>query len=81
MPRLKNTPPTYRLHKLSGRAIVTFDGRDHHLGKFGSREGQARFQQLLAGWQATRDRPTASRQAAPLMRAFPDSKWRRVRAQ
>lgn len=29
MPRLKNTPPTYRLHMLSGRAIVTFNGRDH----------------------------------------------------
>lgn len=33
MPRLKNTPPTYRLHKPSGRAIVTFNGRDHYLVK------------------------------------------------
>ena len=33
MPRLKNRPPSYRLHKASGQAIVTLNGRDQRAGQ------------------------------------------------
>jgi len=37
MPRLKEGQlPAYRLHKQSGRAIVTLNGRDIPLGDFNS---------------------------------------------
>ena len=28
----KSTIPSYRLHKPSGQAVVTLNGRDHYLG-------------------------------------------------
>lgn len=38
MPKLKpNQVPAYRLHKHSGQAIVTLSGKDHLLGKHGTR--------------------------------------------
>ena len=40
--------PTYRLHKATGQAVATFNGRDVYLGKHGSKESQAYFGQLLA---------------------------------
>ena len=37
MPKLKdNQVPAYGLHKQSGQAVVTLNGRDMLLGKFGS---------------------------------------------
>ena len=30
--------PSYRLHKPSGKAVVTIDGKDHYLGDYGSAE-------------------------------------------
>ena len=33
MPKLKNKLPTYRVHKASGQAVVTLNGRDIYLGK------------------------------------------------
>ena len=53
MPRLKTRPPSYRLHKASGHAIVTIDGRDHYLGKYGTPESRARYKQIVAQWAAT----------------------------
>lgn len=48
MPKLLNRPPAYRLHKASGQAVVTLDGKDHYLGPHGSKASQAKYQQLLA---------------------------------
>ena len=58
MPELKNRPPSYRLHKASGRAIVTIHGRDHYLGKYGSPESHQKYQQHVAQWAAAREQPT-----------------------
>jgi len=30
--------PTYRLHRATGQAVVTLDGRDHYLGVYDSEE-------------------------------------------
>ncbi len=40
--------PSYRLHKTSGRAVVTIDGRDCYLGQFGSEESRRRYGELIA---------------------------------
>lgn len=47
MPR-RATVPTYRLHKASGQAVVTIDGRDHYLGTHGSAESHQRYAQAIA---------------------------------
>ncbi len=36
MPKLTKKLPSYRLHKVSGHAVVTIGGRDHYLGLHGS---------------------------------------------
>ena len=39
--------PSLRHHRPSGRAVVTLDGRDYYLGRFGSQESKAEYQRLL----------------------------------
>jgi integrase len=56
MPRT-NRPPSYRKHKASGRAIVTFPngtrhGQDVYLGTYGSPESKKLYARLIAEWQA-----------------------------
>jgi len=48
MPRLKNRLPSYRLHKASGNAAVTLDGKGHYLGRHGTKASQREFEQFLA---------------------------------
>ena len=40
--------PKYRLHKVSGQALVQLDGERIYLGKFGSDESQEEYRQLVA---------------------------------
>ncbi|MCZ6573186.1 MAG: tyrosine-type recombinase/integrase, partial [Planctomycetota bacterium] len=42
--------PSYRLHKGSRQAVVTLEGRDHYLGKFGSDDSQAEYERLVGEW-------------------------------
>lgn len=44
--------PSYRLHKPSGQAVVTIEGRDFYLGKFGSPESRSECDRLIAEWLA-----------------------------
>ena len=58
--KTKQTAPTYRLHKTSGRAIVTlpaFGGkrRDIFLGRYGTDESRQRYAQVIAEWTAMGD--------------------------
>ena len=52
MTRRKNsrgsTPPKYRLHKPSGKAVVTIHGKDHYLGQHGTRESRSKYKLLIA---------------------------------
>jgi hypothetical protein len=50
MPRLSHVRPKYRKHKASGQAVVTLDGRDHHLGAYGSRASRAYYERLTSEW-------------------------------
>src|SRR5690554_2019890 len=44
--------PSYRLHKPSGRAVVTLGGRDIYLGLHGTPESRAEYDRLVAEWLA-----------------------------
>jgi len=46
---------TYRHHKPTGQAVVTIDGNDRDLGKFGTPESRARYDQIIAEWTARQD--------------------------
>jgi hypothetical protein len=61
MPRLKdNQVPAYRLHRSSGQAVITLNGKDHLLGKHGSAASKAEYRRLTAEWIATRGMPPSS---------------------
>ncbi len=51
MPKLlENTVPKYRFHKSSGQAIVTLNGHDVCLGKYGAPTSRAKYDQAIAEW-------------------------------
>lgn len=53
MPRLRaNQVPSYRLHKQSGQAIVTLNGRDFTLGLYDSAPSRKEYQRLIGEWLA-----------------------------
>lgn len=48
MPRTKKgTPPSYRLHKSTGQAVVTIAGRDVYLGEYGSKSSFQQYALVL----------------------------------
>ena len=47
MPRPTRKLPSYRLHKPSGRAVVTIDCRDHYLGAFGTTESRDEYDRAI----------------------------------
>ena len=44
--------PKYRLHKPSGRAVVTLAGKQHYLGKYNSVESKREYHRILAEYHA-----------------------------
>src|SRR5262249_7977852 len=44
--------PSYRLHKPTGQAVVTLDGRDFYLGKHGTPASLSEFDRLVSEWLA-----------------------------
>ena len=45
--------PSYRLHKGSGQAVVTLNGADHYLGKFGSTVSKDEYNRIIGEWMAS----------------------------
>lgn len=58
MPRQKKVP-AYLHHKASGQAKVRIDGRDKYLGKYGSPESKAAYEQVCRDWVLKNDRTNA----------------------
>ena len=52
MPANTSRTPSYRLHKPSGQAVVTIDGRDFYLGRHGSDQSRAEYDRMIAEWLA-----------------------------
>lgn len=45
--------PTYRLHKPTGQAVVTLNGRDVYLGPHDTPESRSKYDQKIAEWLAS----------------------------
>lgn len=56
MPRTE-APPSYRLHKARHCAVVTIDGANHYLGRYGSAESYSQYLELISGWVTQRIGP------------------------
>src|SRR5262245_48928564 len=64
MLRSSDRPPSYRLHRPSGQAVVTLDNRDHYLGPHGSTASRREYDRLVGQWMV--NAPTlVKRGAAP----------------
>jgi hypothetical protein len=50
--RRRSTPPSYRLHKASGQAILVLDGKMIYLGTYDTTESHAKYKRELATWLA-----------------------------
>jgi integrase len=44
--------PKYRLHRPTGQAVVTLNGRDIYLGKHGTKQSKDAYRQKIAEWSA-----------------------------
>ena len=44
--------PSYRKHKPSGRGVVTINGKDFYLGKWGTKASRAEYDRLIGEWLA-----------------------------
>ncbi|WP_164103544.1 tyrosine-type recombinase/integrase [Candidatus Laterigemmans baculatus] len=60
------TPPSYRLHKPTGRAVVTIGDRDIYIGEYGTEDSRRQYGLLLAGETA----PKAKRDPEPSEQAI-----------
>lgn len=65
MPRLKNSLPKYRKHRASGQAVVTLGGKDHYLGKYGSKASKAEYDRLVGEWVSGGRLPVTVDRTAP----------------
>lgn len=66
MPKLTRRLPSYRLHKPSGRAVVSLEGRTHYLGRFGTPESRREYERIVQEWLARRRRGIPSAHFADL---------------
>ena len=77
MPRLTRKLPSYRLHRKSGQAVVTLNGRDHYLGRHGTEESRRAYEQTMAQWLASHGqlphRPVQSQSSISDKAAAPES--------
>lgn len=83
MTRRKSSPaspvsrriPSYRLHKPTGRAVVTLCGTDFYLGRWNSPESHQEYSRLIAEWVSnnyTLRRPQSNITVAEVAAAFLD---------
>lgn len=59
MPRTKSGVPSYRLHKLTGQAVVTISGCDHYLGLHDTPESKQKYARLVQEWLVVGRAPLA----------------------
>ena len=52
MPRLVHKLPKYSLHKATGQARATIQGKDHYLGPYGSKARKYKYDRRIAYWLA-----------------------------
>ena len=50
--RTSSRVPSYRLHKPTGQAVVTLNGKDHYLGRHGTAASKEQYSRLIQEWLA-----------------------------
>jgi len=60
VPASNSRTPSFRNHKPSGQAVVTLDGRDFYLGRFGTDASRGEYDRLIAEWLTNGRRLPAS---------------------
>ncbi|MCC7350037.1 MAG: site-specific integrase [Phycisphaerales bacterium] len=71
--------PSYRRHKSSGQAIVTLNGKDHLLGRYGTVASRQKYNRLITEWLVNGRRlpaPEAPVLVAEVLAAY----WRHAQA-
>ena len=58
MQRLGNRIPKYRKHRQSGQAVVTINGRDHLLGRYGAKASEIEYDRLITEWLSSGRSPS-----------------------
>ena len=64
MPRRPRQVPSYCLHKATGQAYVTIDGREQYLGPYGSPQSKEKYARVLAERMAEPDLPPSNAASA-----------------
>jgi len=62
----KKSIPSYRLHRASGQAIVTLDGKMHYLGEYGSPESRKKCADLIKKYEDAGHRLPPTRDQAEI---------------
>jgi integrase len=82
MPRPRATFPSYCLHKATGQAVVTINGRDVYLGEHDTAASRAAYERVILEWKqqgtTPRTRPVAD---GLTVRALFAAYWRFIEAQ
>jgi integrase len=52
MPRLNHSVPKYQRHRASGQAVVSIQGKDFYLGRYGSQASKLEYDRRLGEWMA-----------------------------
>jgi hypothetical protein len=76
MARAASRLPSYRLHKPSGQAVVTLNGKDHYLGPHGTEASRAAYDRLVGEWQVNGRRPVDSASAGLTIQELILAYWR-----
>src|SRR5262245_3756452 len=56
-----NRTPSYRLHKPSGQAVVTLEGRDIYLDRWNTPDSRGEYDRLISEWLVNGRRRSPSR--------------------
>jgi integrase len=54
---IQGSPPSYRLYKRTGQAVVTIDGYDYYLGRYGTPASRQKYAGLIRAWEQRREEP------------------------
>jgi integrase len=74
-PRTTTRTPSYRRHRASGQAVVTIEGKDHYLGRYGTAASKIEYRRVVGEWLANGCRsPKPDLTIAELVDAY----WRHV---
>src|ERR1700738_4903603 len=78
MPRRLRVP-SYRLHRASGQAVVTLNGRDHYLGRHDTPESRLAYERLVAEWLGSGRCPVVERSGDLTLVEALDAYWQHAR--